>query len=890
MASERRTDCPSGEELDQAIRSASVTSDLAAHIETCAACQLHLDQLTSPSKLHDIGETLDASVSESFATKTPSNEGSNDLGTIDDLTIQGLIARGGMGEVYRGREDSLKRNVAVKVMRSGLSTRSVERFQRESRAAGKLQHDNIVPIYRTGTTSKGHPFIVFPLIQGGSLRERLSTNPISTNESAQIAFQIASALAAAHAVGLVHRDVKPANILLDVQDGRAKLTDFGLVYAENEETLTQADTICGTPEYMSPEQAGRNQELDGRSDIYSLGVTFYECLTGRVPFHGHPLDVLEQHRSADPVLPSRLNREIPRDLETICLRAMACERDRRYSSAAAFRDDLGRYLAGQPILARPVGGLERGWMWCRRNRSLAASLSLLFFSLAGGLILTSALWFRSATNERAATMLASDLQASRERMRESVQRFQNQIFSSESLHLQMSSPFRAKMFYELIEFLDEFASQEPEGAISGTGNPETVETARELTESYLEIAESGSEAGQWREAEIAIQQALKRSRVRALGLNPSISDWARLSRVARLAAEVQIAKSRNPVVSEVNELFRESIEAADRAFTLDPNSFDGWLLVMRTKLAAIEGECLHGQSARLVTRVQSMFDELYSKPLDEENLVRAAEHGWLRAGAGLMLIVQQPKEKLNEFVDLVDKAAYKYRETLRSQGKTLVASDWLRGEIRLAESQRWKELGDSDAALRAIDAAAENMTEAISRFPQNRRWRMSLASVYSLAADWLLEKPDLVAARSRTNEAIKCLVHILETDAADYRCRLQVIDQLTRYGELSAKLNDADGAWRGYHTAAQDCRMFGSSIGSLRPWTAEMRVWALATGRPWMKKSSYNIPSLSDEEWIEKELTVFESKDFEFNNHKERYRRILAGELQVERPSLPDID
>lgn len=731
---------------------------------------------------------------------------------------------------------------------------------------------------------------MFPLIQGGSLRERISANPISTNETAQIIFQIASALAAAHAVGLVHRDVKPANILLDVQDGRAKLTDFGLVYAENEETLTQADTICGTPEYMSPEQAGRHQELDGRSDLYSLGVTLYECLTGRVPFHGHPLDILEQHRSADPVLPSRLNHEISRDLETICLRAMACERDRRYASAADFRDDLGRYLAGEPILARPVGGLERGWMWCRRNRSLASSLGLMFFSLTVGLILTSTLWFHSAANERVATRLARDLQSSRERMRVSVQRFQNQIFSSESLHLQMSSQFRAKMFHELIDFLDEFASQEPEGAIAGIGKPETVETAIELTESYLEIAESGIEAGQWQEAEIAAAQGLKRSRIRASGLNPSISDWTRLSRVARLAAEVQIAKSRNLVGSEVNELLSESINAAAKALLLDPVSFDGWLLVMESRLVAVKGESLLGQNASLVNQARSLFDELHSRPPLEGNAKHVAELGRLRAGAGLLLIPQQPKEQLTGFVELIDKAAYKYREGLRSQGRTLVASDWLRGEIRLVEAQRWKKLGDSDAALKAIAAAAEHMTEAIARFPQNRRWRISLAAVYSLTADWLLEKPDLVAARSQTNEAIKCLVHILETDAADDRCRLQVIDQLVRYGELSAKLNDADGAWRGYSTAAQDCRMFSSPTDSLRLWTVEMRIWALATGWPWMKKSSFNNPSISDEEWIKNELTVFDSPDFGDINDTERIRRILARELKVDRPSPPEID
>ena len=176
-----------------------------------------------------------------------------------------------------------------------------------------------------------------PLIAGESLRDRLLRSPINGRDAAKIIQQVAQGLAIAHEAGLIHRDIKPANILLDDQDGQAKLADFGLVRTRDDATLTQHDILCGTPEYMSPEQAV-NPGKDGhdhRSDIYSLGVTLYECLAGIPPFRGEPLAIIDQHRSVEPIRPSRLNPSIPRDLETICLRAISKQPDRRFPTAAA---------------------------------------------------------------------------------------------------------------------------------------------------------------------------------------------------------------------------------------------------------------------------------------------------------------------------------------------------------------------------------------------------------------------------------------------------------------------------------------------------------------------------------------------------------------------------
>ncbi len=170
-------------------------------------------------------------------------------------------------------------------------------------------------------------------------------------EAADWIRQIALGLEAAHRQGMIHRDVKPANILLDATDGRAKLTDFGLARTFGDETLTQADVLAGTPQYMSPEQASSDPNLGPSTDIYSLGITLYELLTGATPFQGQPLQILQQHRETSPLRPSGLNPEIPRDLENICLKAISKHPAARYATAPEFADDLQRFLDGRPVLA-----------------------------------------------------------------------------------------------------------------------------------------------------------------------------------------------------------------------------------------------------------------------------------------------------------------------------------------------------------------------------------------------------------------------------------------------------------------------------------------------------------------------------------------------------------
>ncbi|MEX0679638.1 MAG: tetratricopeptide repeat protein [Pirellulales bacterium] len=296
------------------------------------------------------------------------------------------IGRGAFGMVYRARDTQLDRIVAIKVPRSGqLATAEDEdRFVREARNAAQLQHPGIVPVYEVGR-SDSLSYIVSEYVKGVTLADALSGRKFNFRESAQLIAQAAAALAHAHAQGVVHRDLKPSNVML-TSDGSPRVMDFGLSKRDTGDvTVTIEGQVLGTPAYMSPEQAcGQAHHVDGRGDIYGLGAILYELLTGELPFRGNQRMILHQVMNDEPRGPRSLNDRIPRDLETICLTAMAKEPSRRYQTAQAMADDLTRWLEGQPIQARPVGHLERAWRWCRRNRAVASMAAAVILALMAG--------------------------------------------------------------------------------------------------------------------------------------------------------------------------------------------------------------------------------------------------------------------------------------------------------------------------------------------------------------------------------------------------------------------------------------------------------------------------------------------------------------------------
>ncbi|CAN5660807.1 Stk1 family PASTA domain-containing Ser/Thr kinase [soil metagenome] len=271
--------------------------------------------------------------------------------------VLGRAGAGGMAEVYRARDELLGREVALKVLSERFAQDSsfVERFRREAQSAANLSHPNIVSLYDYGSDD-GAYFIVMEYIDGHALSDIIASEaPLLPERAADIASDVAGALQRAHAADLVHRDIKPGNIMI-TSTGQTKVTDFGIARAlgRGDQTMTQTGMVIGTASYLSPEQAQGNP-VDARSDVYSLGCVLYEMLTGRVPFSGDtPLSIVYKHVREEPQPPSRLNSDVPAELDAIALKAMAKNPDNRYSGASEMQADLQRFLSGQKVLATPL--------------------------------------------------------------------------------------------------------------------------------------------------------------------------------------------------------------------------------------------------------------------------------------------------------------------------------------------------------------------------------------------------------------------------------------------------------------------------------------------------------------------------------------------------------
>jgi WD40 repeat protein len=299
-----------------------------------------------------------------------------------DYEIERELARGGMGVVFRARQISLNRPVALKMILAGqlANETDVKRFYSEAEAAANLDHPGIVPIFEVGQ-HEGQHYFSMGFVEGQSLSHRLAGGPLPARQAADLIRRVSGAIEFAHQHGVIHRDLKPANILLD-KNSNPRVTDFGLAKKlQGDSGLTGSGQIMGTPSYMPPEQAGGQRgEVGPAADVYALGATLYALITGRPPFQSATaMDTVIQVVSEEPVPPRRLNAAIPLDLETICLKCLEKEPARRYGSAAALAEELARFLAGEPILARPIGAPARLWRWCRRNpvvASLAAGIAL----------------------------------------------------------------------------------------------------------------------------------------------------------------------------------------------------------------------------------------------------------------------------------------------------------------------------------------------------------------------------------------------------------------------------------------------------------------------------------------------------------------------------------
>ncbi|WP_435011913.1 protein kinase domain-containing protein (plasmid) [Tundrisphaera lichenicola] len=487
------------------------------------------------------------------ASGASSGSGNAFVPSIEGYEILEELGRGGMGVVYKARQVLLNRPCALKMILGGVlaSPSAFARFLAEAQAIARLHHPHIVQIHHIGE-SEGLPFFELEYVEGGGLDRTLDGTPWNARRAAGFVEVLAGAVAEAHRMGIVHRDLKPGNILLK-GDGTPMITDFGLAKSlDSDSGLTATDSIMGSPSYMSPEQAtGLTGEIGASADIYALGATLYELVTGRPPFRGTSiLETLDQVKTVEPVPPSRLVPGLPRDVETIALKCLQKEPVKRYESATAMAADLRRFLGGESILARPVGPIERGWRWGRRNpvvAGLAAALaSILVLATAGSL---AAYWRMSTlahTEHEARLTAVKEMQAAQEaREREAAQRsraeanfhraraavdgYLTTVSESQLLKVPGLQPLRGELLESALRFYREFLKERGDDPM----------LRAELAATQLRIGQIQTELGASDEARrtvksaIAAYQAEVARNPRDVALRAALADaWLALSHLA----------------------------------------------------------------------------------------------------------------------------------------------------------------------------------------------------------------------------------------------------------------------------------------------------------------------------------------------------------------------
>src|SRR5579871_6275045 len=482
--------CPSSETLEQLLAgelAEPAAHALRTHLRGCGQCQKLLDRLSDDAELRTwmakaphrpARSVLDPALVRVLAglrTTLPNRSGSDtpapagrdlslflgpaqqegDLGTLGPYTVQGELGRGGMGIVLRAWDPGLQRTVAVKMLRPELANEQTRaRFVREAQAAARVTHDHVVRVYAVAHPPDGLPYFAMEYLAGSTLAEQIRTQQsLEPRVAAALVAQVAQGLAAAHAAGLIHRDIKPSNILLEPGTGRAKITDFGLARLDSQPSgTTQEGILAGTPTYMSPEQAQGLRSLDGRSDVYSLGATLYEALTGQTPFRGAPHMVLQQVIDEEPRPLRQLNDRIPRDLETICLKCLQKEPAQRYAGALVLAQDLQRFLDGEPVQARPVGSMSRLARWCRRRplvAGLAAGLVTVFCAGIAGVAWEGRQAVQSSTEglQNAAEAQEQRVRAEQhlQSLREAVDKYYTRVSENQLLREPSLQPLRKEL-------------------------------------------------------------------------------------------------------------------------------------------------------------------------------------------------------------------------------------------------------------------------------------------------------------------------------------------------------------------------------------------------------------------------------------------------------------
>jgi CubicO group peptidase (beta-lactamase class C family)/tetratricopeptide (TPR) repeat protein len=629
-----------------------------------------------------------------------------------DYEIVGEIARGGMGVVFEARQVSLNRRVALKMILAGQLADEVDvrRFYTEAEAAANLDHPGIVPIFEVGQ-HQGQHYFSMGFVEGPSLSQRLAAGPLPAREAAELIRRVSEAIDYAHRRGVIHRDLKPANILLD-RGVNPRVTDFGLAKkVQGDSGLTGSGQIMGTPSYMPPEQAGsRRGDIGPAADVYALGATLYALVTGRPPFQAATaMDTVLQVIGDEPVPPRRLNAAVERDLETISLKCLEKDPARRYSSAEALGEDLGRYLAGEPILARPVTAWERAGKWARREPAIAGLAASLILALIAGFAAVTGQWFRAEalrdtaegrridadTQRREAEDRRQQAEANFALARAAVDDFHTRVSQSRLREIPGLSSLRLELLGSARGFYDEFLRRKGDDPGLRFG----------LSAAQLRVAQIGAELDGRRAAGPAYRQALASYEALAREQPDDATVKAGLADCLRgLALAGPEGTSSRSLLERAQRiraaLARAQPESAETQLALARIEID---LAEEIRLADFPREALGWYE-----QARDIEQELVgARPDDPERLSTLGDT--LGRMAQVLDRVGSPAE-----ASMLRREAIEYLREARDRAPWVLGHGRLLGDLCQAEAATRRALKDSIGALAALEQAAA-VRQALAR-------------------------------------------------------------------------------------------------------------------------------------------------------------------------------
>jgi len=725
------------------------------------------------------------------ATTTPSERHAHDrFGNYDLL---GEIGRGGMGVVYRARQRSADRIVALKLIRRDqlamlprdTQTGLIQRFQQEGQTAAQLDHDNIVTVYEVGEVD-GQPFFSMHLVDGLSVSDVLRDGPLDNRRAATYMESVTRAVHEAHAHGILHRDLKPQNVLIDAKSDRALVADFGLAkLTEVADEMTQAGEVMGTPQYMSPEQAQDAASVTVRSDVYSLGATLYHMLTARPPFQAATgMETLRQVIDQDPVPPRQLSHSIDLDLETICLKCLEKDPSRRYASAEQLADDLSRYLQRQPIKARRTGMWGRAWRLCRRNprTAVAATLAVTFLMIA--LAATTIGYVETtAALETAQAARKQDKETAR-LARGAIDRFFTRVSEYELLDHPGMQPLRQDLLEDAIDYYQQFLARRGDDPLIQDELAMThfrVGRITELVESP-EKALPSYERARRMQRQLAAERPADPLRLKALGDTEN--------RIGRALHQMQ-------VLDEALDAYAEAATIRGRLAKAAPEiaEYHRSLANVQMNIGLVERD--RGgleQARRQMNQAQSIRRSLLDTRPTEYKLRRD-----LAVGHFNLAIVAIYAENDTAANESFEEAAAVFENLADSN------SNRLANAYRLATCYRlWADLkseqGDPTSAIELYDKSGKGMELLAAANPDVAEYQFTLAGLYMNLGLLHSEREELHAALASLEKANTHLdaLFLKHPDMPDYgrdlaltlremgRVHLEAGDRETGLRELNA--------------------------------------------------------------------------------------------------------